>query len=294
MLKGSCVAIVTPFKDNNVDYDAFENLIEWHISEGTECIVPCGCTGEAATLAGEEHRKLIKTTVKKVNGRVKVMAGTGSNSTEEAIELTSFAKKSGADAALIITPYYNKPTQEGLYRHYKKISQEVDIPICLYNVPSRTGVNMAPETVARLSEIKNIVAIKEAAGSVAQCAEIIRLCGNNITLLSGDDSLTFPMMALGGKGVVSVLANIVPSEVHRLTDFFLKGEISKAREIHYKYLSLMDALFIETNPGPVKEALGILGRIKPELRLPLVNLHPSSLEKLKNVMKETGVGVSCG
>ncbi len=294
MLQGSCVAIVTPFKDNNVDYEAFEKLIEWHISEGTECIVPCGCTGEAATLSGDEHRKVIKTAIKTVNGRAKVMAGTGSNSTVEAIELTSYAREAGADAALVITPYYNKPTQEGLFRHYEKIAGEVDIPVCLYNVPSRTGVNMAPETVARLSEIKNIIAIKEAAGSVAQCAEIIRLCGDNIILLSGDDSLTFPMMALGGKGVVSVLANIVPAEVHRLTDFFLKGEISKAREIHYRYLPLMDALFIETNPGPVKEALGLMGKIKPELRLPLVNMKSSNLEQLKKVMKETGVGASCG
>ncbi len=268
-----------------MDYDALKKLISWHIEEGTDCIVPCGCTGEAATLTEDEHKKVIKTAVKAADGKVKVMAGTGSNSTDEAVTLTSYARKAGADAALVITPYYNKPTQEGLYQHYKKIAEEVDIPICLYNVPSRTGVNMSPETVARLAEIKNITAIKEASGSVAQCAEIVRLCEDEITLLSGDDSLTFPMMALGGKGVVSVLANVAPSAVKRMTDFFLKGQIDRAREIHYRWLPLMDALFVETNPGPVKEALGMMGKIRPELRMPLVNLQDSSREKLRKVME---------
>ncbi len=291
MFNGSCVALVTPFRNGSVDYETLKKLVNWHIEQGTDCIVPCGCTGEAATLNHEEHRKVIKTVLKEVAGKIKVMPGTGSNSTWEAIELTEYAKKAGADGALIITPYYNKPTQEGLYRHYKKIAESVDIPICLYNVPSRTGVNMLPETVERLSRIKNIVAIKEAAGKIAQCAEIIRLCGENITLLSGDDSLTYSMMALGGKGVISVLANVVPDAVHHMTDSFLNGEREKALEIHYKWMTLMDVLFIETNPGPVKEALGMMGKIKPELRLPLVNLKSSSRESLKKVMQNLGLKV---
>jgi len=291
MFKGSCVAVVTPFRNGSVDYEAFKALINWQIEMGTDCIVPCGCTGEAATLDHDEHRKVMKVAVKEIDGRVKVMPGTGSNSTAETIELTEYARKTGADGALIITPYYNKPTQEGLYRHYKKIAESVDIPICLYNVPSRTGRNLEPETVERLSHIENIVAVKEASGDVNQCAEIIRRCGDRIALLSGDDSLTYPLMALGGKGVVSVLANVAPEAVSRMTHAFLEGDTKKALEIHYKWLPLMSALFIETNPGPVKEALGMMGKIKPELRLPLVNLLDSNREKLKKVMVDMGIRV---
>jgi 4-hydroxy-tetrahydrodipicolinate synthase len=291
MFEGSCVALVTPFRDGSVDYETVKTLVNWHIEKGTDCIVPCGCTGEAATLSSDEHRKVIETVIKETGGRIKVMPGTGSNSTWEAIELTEFAKKAGASGVLIITPYYNKPTQEGLFRHYEKIAESVDIPICLYNVPSRTGVNIEPETVRRLSEIKNIVAIKEAAGKVAQSAQIIRLCKENITLLSGDDALTLPMMAMGGKGVVSVLANVVPDVVHDMTSSYLGKEADKALELHYKWLPLMNALFVETNPGPVKEALGMMKMIKPELRLPLVNLMSSNKEKLKKVMHDLGLKV---
>ncbi|MBN2407853.1 MAG: 4-hydroxy-tetrahydrodipicolinate synthase [Elusimicrobia bacterium] len=291
MFKGSCVALVTPFSNGSVDYDAIKNLVEWHIEKGTSCIVPCGCTGEAATLDHDEHKKIIKTVIKEAAGRVQVMPGTGSNSTAEAVELTDFAKKAGADGALIISPYYNKPTQEGLYRHYKKIAESVDIPICLYNVPSRTGKNVEPETVKRLSEIDNIVAIKEASGDVGQCAEIVRLCGDNIVLLSGDDSLTYPIMALGGKGVVSVLANIVPGVVANLTGSFLEGKIHESLRLHYKWLPLMDALFIETNPGPVKEALAMMGKIKPELRLPLVNLSEINRQKLRKVIQDLNLEI---
>lgn len=289
MFSGASVALVTPFKNGSLDYDTIKKLVNWHIEQGTDCIVPCGCTGEAATLNHDEHRSVMKTVIKESAGRVKVMPGTGSNSTWEAIELTEFAKKDGADGALIITPYYNKPTQEGLYRHYKKIAETVDIPICLYNVPSRTGVNMLAETVARLAELPNIVAVKEASGDIGQCGDIIKLAGDKLTLLSGDDSLTFPIMALGGKGVISVLANIVPGAIHSMTEHFLHGENEKALEIHYKWLPLMNALFIETNPGPVKEALGMLGKITPELRLPLVNLKTENKEKLKNVMMGLGL-----
>lgn len=291
MFQGSCVALVTPFKSGGVDYEAIKKLVDWHIEKGTDCIVPCGCTGEAATLDFDEHKKVIKTVVKEVDGRVKVMAGTGSNSTQETIKLTRYAKKTGVDGALIITPYYNKPTQEGLFRHYEKVAQSVDIPVCLYNVPSRTGRNMEPETVERLSEIDNIVALKEASGDVGQCQEIIRRCGERIVLLSGDDSITYSLMALGGKGAVSVLANIVPDVVHNMTELMLKGEYQKALKIHYKWLPLMDALFVETNPGPVKEALGMMVKIKPELRLPLVNLKEENRQKLKNVMKKLGLEV---
>jgi 4-hydroxy-tetrahydrodipicolinate synthase len=291
MFNGSCVALVTPFKNGEVDYDTLKDLVNWHIDQGTDCIVPCGCTGEAATLDHDEHMKVIKAVIKEINGRVKVMPGTGSNSTKETVKLTDFAKETGADGVLIITPYYNKPTQEGLYKHYKTVAEKVDIPICLYNVPSRTGRNMEPETVRRLSEIRNIAAIKEASGDVGQCAEIIRICKDKIILLSGDDSLTYPLMALGGKGVVSVLANVVPDVVRDMTHYCLSGETGKALELHYKWLPLMDALFIETNPGPVKEALAMLGKIKPELRLPLVNLMDSNREKLKSVMKNMGLSV---
>lgn len=286
MFRGSCVAIVTPHRKGEVDYDALKKLVNWHIESGTDCIVPCGCTGEAATLSADEHKKVIKTVIREVDGRCKVMAGAGSNSTRETIELTEFAKKAGSDGVLLITPYYNKPTQEGLFKHYEKVALSVDIPICLYNVPGRTGVNMEPKTVARLSELDNIVAIKEASGSVSQGAEVIRLCKDKITLLSGDDSLTYPLMALGGKGVVSVAANIIPAKMHALCDLFLKGEREEALKIHYKYLPLMDALFIETNPGPVKEALALMGRISPELRLPLVNISAVSKEKLQGVLSE--------
>ncbi len=289
MFSGSCVALVTPFKEGKVDYEAIKKLVNWHIEQGTDCIVPCGCTGEAATLNKEEHITVIDTVIKEVGGRIKVMPGTGSNSTWEAIELTESAKKAGADGVLIITPYYNKPTQEGIYQHYKKIAESVEVPICLYNVPSRTGMNIEPETVSRLSQIENIVAIKEAAGKISQCNEIIRLCGDNIILLSGDDPLTYSMMALGGKGVVSVLANVAPGVVREMTELCLKGEWAKALKIHYRWLPVTYALFYETNPGPVKEALGMMGKIEPELRLPLVNMKTENKEKLRKEMVAVGI-----
>ncbi|MGM0441437.1 MAG: 4-hydroxy-tetrahydrodipicolinate synthase [Elusimicrobiota bacterium] len=291
MFKGSCVAMVTPMDNGSVDYTRMKELIEWHIDEGTDCIVPCGCTGEAATLTHSEHKKVIKTVVKQVSGRIQVMAGTGSNSTQETIELTRYAKKVGADGVLLITPYYNKPTQEGLYQHYKKVAESVDIPICLYNVPSRTGRNMEADTVKRLSSIENIIAIKEASGDIQQCENIKRMCGDDIILLSGDDSLTYPMMSVGGEGVVSVLANIAPGAVHDMTDHFLKGDWESALKINYKWMPMMEALFLETNPAPVKEALGMMGKIKPELRMPLVNLKKSNREKLREVMKQVGLEV---
>ncbi len=264
MFTGSMVALVTPFKRGNIDEAKIRELIEFQVSKGTDAICPCGCTGEAATLNHEEQVRIIQITVETVNKRVKVIAGTGSNSTEEALLLTRRAKEVGADGALMITPYYNKPTQRGLMLHYEKIAAEVDLPIMLYNVPGRTGVNMLPETVATLSRIDNIVAIKEASGNVDQVSAILNMC--DINVLSGDDSLTLPMLAIGAKGVVSVAANVAPAEVAALIDSFRSGNIEEAQRIHYQLLPLFKALFCETNPIPVKCALSMMGLIENELR----------------------------
>lgn len=284
MLKGSIVAIVTPFKKGKVDEKALGDLIEWHIAQGTTAIVPCGTTGEASTLDYKEHYRVIDIAVKTVHKRVPVIAGTGANSTDETIEITKHAKKSGADAVLLVTPYYNKPTQEGLYRHYKIVAEKVDIPIVLYNVPGRTAVNMLPATVARLAEIKNIVAIKEATGDMKQVSEVLRLCGDRITVISGDDFTTLPLLALGGKGVISVSANVAPRAVSQMCSFWLKGQYDKARALHYKLEPLNAAMFIETNPIPVKTALAMMGKIQEEFRLPLCEMAPANKEKLKKVL----------
>jgi 4-hydroxy-tetrahydrodipicolinate synthase len=286
MLKGSIVAIVTPFKKGKVDEKAFGDLIEWHIAQGTNAIVPCGTTGEASTLDYKEHYRVIDIAVKIVNGRVPVVAGTGANSTDETIEITEHAKKSGADAALLVTPYYNKPTQEGLYRHYKMVAEQVDIPIVLYNVPGRTAVNMLPPTVARLAEIKNIIAIKEATGDMKQVSEVIRLCGDRMIVISGDDFTTLPLLALGGKGVISVSANVMPKEVSQMCSFWMKGQHDKARALHYKLEPLNASMFIETNPIPVKTALAMMGKIQEEFRMPLCEMAPANKEKLKKVLMD--------
>ena len=285
MFKGSIVAIVTPFKNGKVDEKALGDLIEWHIKEGTNAIVPCGTTGESATLDYKEHDRVIEFTIKKVKGRVPVIAGTGANSTDETIMITKHAKKAGADGALLVSPYYNKPTQEGLYRHYKGVADAVKIPIVLYNVPGRTAVNMLPATVARLSEIKNIVAIKEATGDMKQVSEVIRLCGDRITVLSGDDFTTLPLMALGGKGVISVSANVAPKLVSQMCALWEQGKFDEARKIHYMLEPLNASMFIETNPIPVKTALAMMGRIREEFRLPLCEMAQANKEKLKNVLK---------
>ncbi len=284
MFKGSMIPIVTPFKEGEIDEKGFQNLIEFHIKSGTDAIVPCGTTGESATLTYKEHEKLIDICLEAVNHRVPVIAGTGSNSTDEAIELTIYAQKAGADGALLITPYYNKPTQEGLYQHYKAIAHKTDLPLILYNVPSRTGVNMLPETVAKLSDIPSIVGIKEASGSLQQICEIIHLCGEKCSVFSGDDFINYPILAMGGKGIISVTANIVPEKIAAMWDFFESGDYNKAREIHYQLISLNNAMFLETNPIPVKTALGLMGKISPEMRLPLSPMSKNNLEKLKKVM----------
>lgn len=289
MFKGSMVAIVTPFKNGKIDEKALGDLIEFQISNGTDGIVPCGTTGESATLSYEEHNRVIEFTVEAVKRRVPVIAGTGSNSTDEAVMLTKHAKKAKADAALLITPYYNKPTQEGLYRHYKKIAEDVDIPLVLYNVPGRTGVNMLPQTVARLSEIKNIVAIKEATGSLQQISETIQLCGDNIAVLSGDDFTALPTYAVGGKGVISVTANIIPKDMSAMWDAFEKGDLKEANRLHYKTFNLHGLMFCETNPIPVKTALSLMGKCTAEFRLPLCPISDANLEKLKKGLKEYGL-----
>jgi 4-hydroxy-tetrahydrodipicolinate synthase len=284
MFKGSIVAIVTPFKKGKVDEKAFGDLIEWHISQGTNAIVPCGTTGEASTLDYKEHYKVIDIAVKVVNKRIPVIAGTGANATDETIEITKHAQKLGADAALLVAPYYNKPTQEGLYRHYKTIAEKIDMPLVLYNVPGRTAVNILPATVARLADIRNIVAIKEATGDMKQVSEVIRLCGDRITVISGDDFTTLTLMALGGKGVISVTANVMPKEVSRMCAFMLKGQYDKARAVHFKLEPLNAAMFIETNPIPAKTALAMMGKIQEEFRLPLCEMSPANREKLQKVL----------
>jgi 4-hydroxy-tetrahydrodipicolinate synthase len=285
MFKGSFVAIVTPFKDGKIDERAYADLIEFQIEEGTNGIVPCGTTGESATLSHQEHERVIELTVEIVNKRIPVIAGTGSNSTSEAIMLTRHAKDAGADASLLITPYYNKPTQEGLYRHFKTIAESVDMPQFLYNVPGRTGVNMLPETVERLSKLKNIIGIKEATGDLKQVSDVIGCCGDNFITLSGDDFTTFPLLAVGGHGVISVTANIAPHDVAIMCKEFFKGNIKKAKEMHYKLQSLNEAMFYETNPIPVKTALSLMGKVSGEMRLPLCPLSEKNLERLKGVMK---------
>jgi len=289
MFKGSIVAIVTPFKNGKFDEKAFKSLIEWHISEGTDGIVPCGTTGESATLDYEEHYRVIEVTVKTVKGRIPVIAGTGANSTDETIMITKKAKQLGADAALLVTPYYNKPTQEGLYRHYKKVAEAVNIPQILYNVPGRTAVNMLPSTVARLAEIKNIVGIKEATGDMKQVSEVIRLCGNRMTVLSGDDFTTLPLLALGGKGVISVSANVAPRDVSAMCNAWEQGDIVRARKLHFKLEPLNFAMFIETNPIPAKTALSMMGKIQEEFKLPLCQMSDDNKEKLRKILINQGV-----
>lgn len=287
MFEGSFVALITPFKNGQVDYQKLKELVEFHVKNGTCGIVPCGTTGESATLSFDEHERIIGEVVSMVAGRIKVLAGAGSNNTMEALRLTKHAKKMGADGALLITPYYNKPTPAGLYRHYQLIAEAVDIPIIMYNVPSRTGISILPETVARLSEIKNIVGIKEASGSLDQTTQILQLC--NITVLSGDDSLTLPIMSVGGKGVISVVANVVPADTAALTRYCLEGNFDAARKCHYKLFPLCKGMFFETNPIPVKTAMRMLGRINGEMRLPLCDMTKEHDDQLMRALKHYGL-----
>ena len=287
MFKGSFVAIVTPFKNGKIDEKKFEQLVEFQIKNGTDGIVPAGCTGEAATFSHQEQKRFVKLAVEIADGRVPVIGGAGSNNTAEAISLTKQAKSAGCDAVLSITPYYNKPTPEGQYRHYEAIAKSVDIPIMLYNVPSRTGISIKPETVARLSKIDNVVSIKEASGSLDQVSQILSLC--DINVLSGDDSLTLPMMVIGATGVVSVVANIIPKEVHDMVFNFLEGNIKKAKRLHYAILPLCKAMFIETNPIPVKTSMKAMKRLNGQMRLPLCGMMKDNEAKLKAALKAYGL-----
>jgi 4-hydroxy-tetrahydrodipicolinate synthase len=289
MFSGALVAIVTPFRRGGVDEKAFRRLIEFQIENGTNAIIPCGTTGESATMSHDEHKRVVELAVKAVDGRVPVVAGTGSNSTAEAVELTRHAHKAGADAALMILPYYNKPTQEGIYLHFKTVAKAVPLPIILYNMPGRTGINAQPETVARLARIKNIVGIKEASANMEQISRIVELCGDGFDVLSGDDAMTLPIMAVGGKGVVSVASNVVPKQVAEMTAAWLKGDAAGARERFFRLLPLFRALFLETNPIPIKMALGFMGLIGPEMRLPLCPMGPENTKKLKAVLADYGL-----
>jgi len=291
MFRGSIVALVTPFaKDGSVDEKTLKGLVAFHIKSGSDGIVPCGTTGESATLDYDEHEKVIEVCIQAAKGRIPVIAGTGSNSTQEAVMMSRKAERAGADGLLLVSPYYNKPTQKGLYLHFREIAGSVKIPIMLYNIASRTAVNIEPETIARLAaDCKNIVAVKEASGSLDQMSRIIALCGEKFTVTSGDDSLTLPLMAIGGVGIVSVVANIVPKDVKEMVTAFASGDIAKARCLHYRLAPLVKAMFIETNPIPVKTAMGLLGMCEPSLRLPMCEMAPESLAKLKTALKEYGL-----
>jgi 4-hydroxy-tetrahydrodipicolinate synthase len=289
MFKGAIVAIVTPFKNGKVDEGKLRELIEFQIANGTDGIVPCGTTGESPTLSHEEHDRVIEITVDAVGKRVPVIAGTGSNSTAEALRLTKHAHEVGADGALMVCPYYNRPTQEGLYQHYKFIAENVSIPIIVYNIPGRTGVNLLPDTLARLAKIPNIVGTKEASGSLKQMHDVISLCGPDFAVLSGDDFFTYPLLCLGGHGIISVVSNVAPADMAGLVDAFAAGDLKKAKDLHFKMVPLIDSLFIETNPVPVKAALAMMGKIDYEVRLPLEKMSEGNYEKLKKVMITYGL-----
>jgi len=293
MFKGSFVAIVTPFKDGKIDEKKLKELVEWHIAEGTNGFVPSGTTGESATLSHLEHEKVVEIVVKAVRKRVPVIAGAGSNSTAEAISLSRRAEELGADAVLSVSPYYNRPTPEGLIAHFTTIAKSVRIPMVLYNIPSRTGVNIAPDTMVLMVEkAKNIIGVKESAGSVDQATEIRCKLGDKFLILSGDDSLTLPLMSVGASGVISVAANIVPQDVSRLCSLISEGKFGEARELHLKLFPLVKALFLETNPAPVKAAMKELGLIDEEyLRLPLVQVKDDTRAKIKAAIRNFGVQV---
>jgi 4-hydroxy-tetrahydrodipicolinate synthase len=285
---GLTVALVTPFKNREIDEPALRKLVDYHVEAGTDCVSPVGTTGESPTLLHDEHERVIAIVCEQAAGRIKVMAGTGSNNTTEAIRLTRYAQQKGATAALMVAPYYNKPTQEGFYQHYKAVTEQVDLPIVLYNIPGRTAKNMEPETIARIAELKSVVAIKESTGSMDQASQILAL--SNLTLLSGDDSLTLPLMSLGGRGVVSVVGNIVPKDVKQMLAAFNAGKLDEARKLHYKLFPLCrDLLGLATNPIPIKGAMKMLGRDTGEVRLPLTPLSAKENESLAATLRTYGL-----
>lgn len=287
MFQGAMTALITPFSNGRVDFTRLTAQVSFQIEQGIDGLVPVGTTGESPTLSHIEHRQVIEHVIQAAAGRVKVIAGTGSNSTQEALELTQHAKQVGADAALMVNPYYNKPTQEGLYRHFMTIADAVDLPIVLYNIPGRTGITMSPATVARLAAHPNIVAIKEATGSMDIASEIATLC--DITILSGDDSLTLPLMAIGGKGVISVISNLLPASVKALTSAALEGDWPQAQRLHRELFPLCKVMFIETNPIPIKTAMMLAGRDTGELRLPLCEMAASNRAVLEKTLRDNGL-----
>jgi 4-hydroxy-tetrahydrodipicolinate synthase len=286
ILEGCYVASITPFDENKkINERALRDHIEFLVSQGVSGIIPCGTTGESATLSWEEHNRVVDITIEQIKGKATIIAGAGSNNTAESIQAARHAREKGADAILSITPYYNKPTQEGLFQHFRNIALNVDIPIVLYNVPGRTGINLHPETIERLCEFSNIVAIKEASGDIHQVSEIHRRCGNRLTILSGDDGLTLPLLSVGAKGVISVTANILPQKMSLLIKHFLSGNITDARELHEELLPICDALFFETNPIPVKTAMNLIGMNAGTFRLPLVPMEQHNKVRLISVLK---------
>ncbi len=288
LFAGVTVALVTPFRNGEIDFDNLRRLVDWHIEQGTDCLAPVGTTGESPTLDHEEHERVIAAVVEHAAGRIKTMPGTGSNSTREAIRLTRFAKRAGATGVLMVGPYYNKPTQEGYARHFTAVAEAVDIPIVLYNIPGRTGSNILPETVGRIAECKNVVAIKEATGSLDQASQIAAL--TDLTILSGDDSLTLPLMSIGGRGVVSVVGNIVPRDMKALVQAFDAGRIEEAQRWHRKLFPLCrDLLGLATNPIPIKAAMKALGRDTGELRLPMYPLDPAGEERIRKTLRDYGI-----
>ena len=290
MFEGTYTALITPFTtDDGIDYPALKQLIDAQIAAGVQGVVPCGSTGESATLSHDEHERVIAATVEHVAGRIRVIAGTGSNSTRESLRLTRWAKEHGADGALLIAPYYNKPTQDGLRAHYETVANGVDMPLIVYNIPGRSAVNIAPETMAKLADVPHIVGVKEASGSLDQISRTIQMCGPKLTVLSGDDSLTLPIMSVGGRGVIAVISNLVPDRLRRLVDAALAGDYASAREQHYALLPLMQALGVETNPIPIKAALGMLGQCSAELRLPLTSLREENVAAVRRGLQMVGL-----
>ena len=289
-IQGSIVAMVTPFRNGAVDEAKVRELVEWHVASGTDGIVPCGTTGESPTLTHDEHKRVVEIVVDAARGRIPIIAGTGSNSTAEAIDLTRHAKAAGARAALVVNPYYNRPTQEGLYRHFRAVAEAVDIPILVYNIQSRTAVNVETDTLQRLAkDCPNIVGVKEASGSLDQMTQVILACGPDFSVVSGDDTLTLPLMSVGGRGVISVIANIVPRETAEMTHAALAGDWKLARELHLRLFPLCRAVFIETNPIPVKEAMAMMGMLEPEFRLPLCRMGDANRERLRAILTQHGL-----
>jgi 4-hydroxy-tetrahydrodipicolinate synthase len=288
--QGSFVAMVTPFRNGKVDEAKLRELVEFHVSNGTDGLIPCGTTGESPTLSHDEHHRVVELVIEAARGRIRVVAGTGSYSTADAIEMTKHAERAGAAGALVVNPYYNKPTQEGLYRHFRAVAESVAIPILLYNIQSRTAINVETDTMARLArDVKNIAGVKEASGSLDQMSQVIAACGPDFSVLSGDDNITLPLLAIGGSGVVSVIANIVPRETADLVHAALDGDWKRARDLHYRLFPLARAAFLETNPIPIKEAMAMAGMLEPEFRLPMCRMSDANRDKLRAILKPYGL-----